>query len=218
MIFSLNWYLATFAGRYLYIYPVISILVILLYLFVKRKWKNEIVNWLYVFNTILVWLTLINLITYATELFIAWYGQNPYEWYAFSDNRANIFSSYGWSFWLMMAFNLLLPQLFWFKKLRKSIVFTFIVILFLNLGTWFERLVIYITSAYRDYLPSSWSTYHGSTYFIQIMLSLLYFIVTTFIVYWLFHKRKKLPFPSAILSYSLFFISYSLFHCIHHFN
>ena len=36
-------------------------------------------------------------IAYITELFIAWYGQNPYEWYAFKENRANLFSPYGWS-------------------------------------------------------------------------------------------------------------------------
>ncbi|MBS1926340.1 MAG: polysulfide reductase NrfD, partial [Bacteroidetes bacterium] len=37
---------------------------------------------------------------YLTELFIAWYGQNPYEWWAFRENRVNINSPYGWSYWL----------------------------------------------------------------------------------------------------------------------
>ena len=55
---------------------------------------------------------------YLTELFIAWYGQNPYEWYTFSQNRANLFSPYGWSYWLMMFCNVVSPQLFW--RDRKS--------------------------------------------------------------------------------------------------
>src|ERR1700749_4324518 len=64
-------------------------------------------------------------VAYITELFIAWYGQNPYEWYAFSQNRVNLFSPYGWSYYLMMFCNVVSPQLFWSKKLRRNIPFTF---------------------------------------------------------------------------------------------
>ena len=217
MIFSIASYWAIFAGSCIDTYPLVVIISIILYVFFKQKWGNEIINWLYVFNTIVLWVSLANLIFYAGELFIAWYGQNQYEWYAFSQNRANIFSPYGWSFWLMMFCNFLLPQLFWFKILRRSIVFTFVMAFFLGSGIWYERLVIYITSAYRDYLPSSWSTYN-SGFFRQMLFNLVYFVIVSSFVYWLLYKRKKLPFPSAILSYFLFFISYFLFHCIHPFN
>lgn len=98
---------------------------------------------------------------YLTELFIAWYGQNPYEWYAFSENRANIFSPYGWSYWLMMFCNVVSPQLFWSRKLRRNIVVTFFMSIIVNIGMWYERFVIIVTSVYRDYLPSSWSTYYS---------------------------------------------------------
>ena len=97
---------------------------------------------------------------YLTELFIAWYGQNPYEWYAFSQNRANITSPYGWSYWLMMTCNVISPQLFWFRKLRRNVTFTFIMSIVVNIGMWFERFVIIVSSLYRDYLPSSWSVYY----------------------------------------------------------
>ena len=30
-----------------------------------------------------------------------------------------------------------------------------------NVGMWFERFVIIVTSIYRDYLPSAWSTYYS---------------------------------------------------------
>jgi molybdopterin-containing oxidoreductase family membrane subunit len=98
---------------------------------------------------------------YLTELFIAWYGQNPYEWYAFSQNRANLFSPYGWSYWLMMFCNVVSPQLFWSRKLRRNITVTFFMSIIVNIGMWFERFVIIVTSVYRDYLPSSWSTYYS---------------------------------------------------------
>ncbi len=100
---------------------------------------------------------------YLTELFIAWYGQNPYEWYAFSQNRANIFTPYGWSYWLMMFCNVVSPQLFWSRKLRRNITVTFFMSIIVNIGMWYERFVIIVTSVYRDFLPSSWSTYYSPT-------------------------------------------------------
>src|SRR6187455_3036892 len=100
---------------------------------------------------------------YLTELFIAWYGQNPYEWWAFKENRANLFSPYGWSYWLMMFCNVVSPQMFWSRKLRRNITVTFFMSIIVNIGMWFERFVIIVTSVYRDYLPSSWSTYYTPT-------------------------------------------------------
>ncbi len=100
-------------------------------------------------------------IAYLTELFIAWYGQNPYELHAFFENRGNIFSPYGWSYYLMMFCNVVSPQLFWSKKLRRNITVTFFMSIIVNIGMWYERFVIIVTSVYRDFLPSSWSTYYS---------------------------------------------------------
>lgn len=102
-------------------------------------------------------------IAYLTELFIAWYGQNQYEWWAFRQNRVNIFSPYGWAYYGMMFCNVVSPQLFWSKKLRRNITFTFFMAVLVNVGMWFERFVIIVTSIYRDFLPSSWSTYYSPT-------------------------------------------------------
>jgi len=60
----------------------------------------------------------------------------------------------------MMTCNVISPQLFWFRKLRRNIAFTFIMSIVVNIGMWFERFVIIVTSVYRDYLPSSWSIYY----------------------------------------------------------
>ncbi|MFN8251050.1 MAG: NrfD/PsrC family molybdoenzyme membrane anchor subunit [Ferruginibacter sp.] len=100
---------------------------------------------------------------YLTELFIAWYGQNPYELHAFFENRGNLFSPYGWSYYLMMFCNVVSPQLFWSRKLRRNITVTFFMSIIVNIGMWFERFVIIVTSTYRDFLPSSWSTYYSPT-------------------------------------------------------
>jgi Ni/Fe-hydrogenase subunit HybB-like protein len=95
-------------------------------------------------------------LAYGTEFFIAWYSQNPYEQFAFI-NRA--FGPYWWAYWTMVTCNVISPQLFWFKSIRTSPVLMVIVSIFVNIGMWFERFVITITSLSRDFLPSSWGYY-----------------------------------------------------------
>ena len=90
---------------------------------------------------------------YATEFFIAWYSGNPYERFVFI-NRA--FGPYAWAYWTMISCNVISPQFFWFKKLRTSVPFMFVLSIFVNIGMWFERFVIIATSLHRDFLPSSW--------------------------------------------------------------
>jgi Ni/Fe-hydrogenase subunit HybB-like protein len=123
-------------------------------------------------------------IAYLTELFIAWYGQNPYELAAFFENRGNIFSPYGWSYYLMMFCNVVSPQLFWSKKLRRNITVTFFMSIIVNIGMWYERFVIIVTSVYRDFLPSSWSTYYSpSIYEIGFYLGTFGLFFTCFFLF-----------------------------------
>ena len=98
---------------------------------------------------------------YLTELFMAWYSAVKYEQDIFFKYR--IAGPYGWSYWLMMTCNVITPQLFWVKKLRRNIAFTFLMSVVVNIGMWFERFVIIVSSLYRDYLPSSWSVYYRPT-------------------------------------------------------
>ena len=90
---------------------------------------------------------------YAMEFFMAWYSGNEYEGFTFI-NRA--FGPYAWAYWIMVSCNVLSPQIFWFKKIRRNLVVVFIMSLFVNVGMWFERFVITVTSLNRDFLPSSW--------------------------------------------------------------
>src|SRR4026207_563717 len=85
-------------------------------------------------------------IAYLTELFIAWYGANEYEWYAFMQNRLNLNSPLGWSYWIMMTCNVLSPQIFWIRKMRRNLTLTFFMSIVVNIGMWFERFVIIVTS------------------------------------------------------------------------
>ena len=98
-------------------------------------------------------------VAYLTELFVAWYSGYVYEQFAFF-NRA--LGPYWWSYFGMMFCNVISPQFFWSKKLRRSVWFTFFMSIFINIGMWFERFVIIATTLARDYIPSSWSLYSPS--------------------------------------------------------
>jgi len=106
---------------------------------------------------ILVFISLIMGTAYSTEVFIAWYSGNEYEMFTFFRNR--ITGDYTIQFWGMIVCNAIVPQLFWFKKVRRSWVGLLVVSLIINLGMWFERFNIVITSLTKDYLPSNWVSY-----------------------------------------------------------
>lgn len=93
---------------------------------------------------------------YACEFFIAWYSGSSYEAFTFI-NRA--FGPYWWAYWIMASCNVLIPQVFWFKKARRNVPLMFVVSLFVNIGMWFERFVITVTSLHREFLPSMWRYY-----------------------------------------------------------
>lgn len=115
------------------------------------------INHLDVMNKIIIFTSLIVGYAYMIELFIAWYGGVAEERYAFA-NRA--FGPYAWGYWTMVSCNVILPQLLWFKKIRRSIRLMYPIIILVNLGMWMERFVIIVTSLHRDYLPSSWDMFY----------------------------------------------------------
>jgi len=104
---------------------------------------------------------------YLMELFIALYSGNPFEQWVFLRNRVAdpfIFgplmgvppAPYWWAYWAMMICNVVAPQLFWFKKIRKNLLAVLIIVMFPNVGMWYERFVIIATSIHRDFVTSSW--------------------------------------------------------------
>lgn len=119
-------------------------------------------------------------IAYITELFMAWYSGVEAEQYAFL-NRAT--GPYAWAYWIMMTCNVVSPQLFWFKKIRTSLVFTFILSIVVNIGMWFERFVIIVTSLHRDFLPSSWAMFYPTFYDVGTFMFSLGLFFTMFFLF-----------------------------------
>ncbi len=117
---------------------------------------------------------------YLTELFIAWYSGYIYEMFAFY-NR--VFGPYYWAYIGMMGCNVLSPNIFWIKKFRRNVTITFFMSIFVNIGMWFERFVIIVSTLARDYLPSSWSYYWPSWVEIGIYLGTFGLFFTLYLIF-----------------------------------
>ncbi len=119
-------------------------------------------------------------VAYLTELFISWYSGVEYESYAF----INRFSGpYSWAYWMMMTCNVISPQLFWFKKIRTSLTATFLLSIVVNIGMWFERFVIIVTSIHRDYTPGAWGEFHPSVTDIGMFVGTIGIFFTLFLLF-----------------------------------
>jgi len=117
---------------------------------------------------ILIFISLIMGTAYLTEIFVAWYSGNEYEIFTFFHNR--ITGEFTVQFWCMFIFNAIVPQLMWFKKIRGNLAIVFIISILINIGMWFERFNIVITSLTKDYLPSAWASY--SPTFVEVAMYL----------------------------------------------
>jgi molybdopterin-containing oxidoreductase family membrane subunit len=134
---------------------------------------------------------------YMMEAFFAWYSASPYERFMMW-NR--MFGPYGWSYWLLVFINIGLIQLLWFKSVRTNTKLLFVLALIYNVGMWFERFVIVVTSLANDFVPSSWGMYYPTiwdfmTYFGTIGLFLtLFFLFIKFVpMIAMFEVRMLLP-------------------------
>ena len=119
-------------------------------------------------------------LAYITELFIGFYSGNPNEIFMII-NR--VMGPYAWGYWIMFSCNALVPQLFWFKRLRRSIPLIFVLTIFINIGMWFERFVIIMVSLHRDYLPSSWTFYVPSMVEVGLLLGSFGLFFTAFLIF-----------------------------------
>jgi molybdopterin-containing oxidoreductase family membrane subunit len=119
-------------------------------------------------------------LAYLTEVFTAWYSGNPYEKFVFL-NRAQ--GPFAWAFWTMVSCNVVAPQLLWIRRVRESIPAVFVLALVVNVGMWFERFVIIVTSLHRDYLPSAWSGYAPTLVEIATLIGSFGLFFTLFLLF-----------------------------------
>lgn len=90
---------------------------------------------------------------------MAWYSGDIFEKYMMM-NR--MFGPYGWMYWLLILFNILIPQALWFRGLHTNVRVLFAIAVSVNIGMWLERYVIVVVSLHRDFMPSAWGMYSGT--------------------------------------------------------
>jgi len=119
-------------------------------------------------------------LAYATEFFIAIYSGNEYERFVFV-NRA--MGPFAWAYWIMATCNVAVPLVLWFRKVRTHMGAVFVVSLLVNVGMWFERFVIIVTSLHRDYLPSNWTGYRPTVIEVATLLGSFGLFFTCFLLF-----------------------------------
>ena len=134
---------------------------------------------------------------YLMEVFFAWYSADPYEGYMIYNRK---FGPYAGYYYALILCNIIVPQLLWSPKLRRSPIPLFVVAMFINVGMWLERFIIVVTSLHRDFMPSSWAMYEPtvwdwSTYVgtIGLFLALLFLFIRVLPMISIFEIRAVLP-------------------------
>src|ERR1700750_219010 len=83
----------------------------------------------------------------------------------------------------MVSYNVISPQLFWFRSIRRSLTAPFIISIFVNIGMWFERFVIIVTSLHRDYIPSSWAMFYPTWVDVSVFIGSIGVFFTLFLLF-----------------------------------
>jgi molybdopterin-containing oxidoreductase family membrane subunit len=126
---------------------------------------------------------------YGMEFFIAWYGANEFEAFAFTNNRAlptwisEQGAPYWWAYWTMIFCNVISPQVFWSRALRQNPMVIWIVAMLVTIGMWFERFVIIVTSLHRAFLPGEWGMFFPTWVDIGIFVGSLGIFATLFLLF-----------------------------------
>jgi molybdopterin-containing oxidoreductase family membrane subunit len=131
-------------------------------------------------NKIIILTGSIVMVAYCTEFFIAYYSSVEYEQYAFINRY---FGPYWWASWSMFCCNCVIPQVLWFKAVRRSIKATWVLSIIINIGMWFERFVIIVTSLHRDYIPSSWAMFYPTWIDLSVFVGSIGVFFTLFLLF-----------------------------------
>jgi Ni/Fe-hydrogenase subunit HybB-like protein len=118
--------------------------------------------------------------SYIMETFMAFYSGNSFDRFMIM-NR--MFGPYAVAYWILIAANLVIPQLLWMKKMRRNMLALFLLSLCVQTGMWLERFVIIITSLSRDFVPSSWGMYYPTRWDWMVFLGSIGLFFTLFYLF-----------------------------------
>jgi len=118
---------------------------------------------------------------YLMEHFVAWYSGDGYEEHVFFSTRAR--GPYRYVYYLMLFCNIVVPQSFWSRRARRSVVWMWIASVLINVGMWCERFVIVVTSLHQDFIPSNWAMYYPTWVDFSLLIGTICFFGTLFLLF-----------------------------------
>jgi molybdopterin-containing oxidoreductase family membrane subunit len=104
---------------------------------------------------------------YMMEIFNAFYSGDQFDIFNTMDRFGGFYSPL---FWTLIACNVLIPQLLWFRGVRRNLVVLWVISILVNVGMWLERFIIISQSLSKDFLPSSWGLYFPTVWDISIFI------------------------------------------------
>lgn len=119
-------------------------------------------------------------LAYITEIFVTFYSNDAYE---ISTMLNRMTGPYAYGFYLMILFNLVVPQLFWIRKIRRNVIVIFILAILINIGMWFERFIIVVTSLQHGYMPANWTIYQPTLADVALFIGSVGFFLTCFLLF-----------------------------------
>ncbi|HKM89280.1 MAG TPA: NrfD/PsrC family molybdoenzyme membrane anchor subunit [Candidatus Acidoferrales bacterium] len=134
---------------------------------------------------------------YMMETFMAFYSGDLYDRYMIMNRMTG---PYAVVYWVLIACNIVLPQMMWSRRVRRNVGLLFVISLIVNTGMWLERFVIVVTSLHRDFLPSSWGMYYPTFWdwatfvgTIGLFLTLFYLFIRFLPMIAIFEMRGLVP-------------------------
>jgi Ni/Fe-hydrogenase subunit HybB-like protein len=118
---------------------------------------------------------------YVMEHFAAWYSGNLYEEHVFFSTRPR--GPYAWAYFTQMFCNVVVPQMFWLRWARRNIWTLWVGSVLVNVGMWFERFNIIVTSLHQDFIPSNWAMYYPTWVDISLLFGTICFFGTLFLLF-----------------------------------
>lgn len=116
---------------------------------------------------------------YVFEVFDALYSADTHEVQTVLDRLTG---TYWWSYWGAILFNFVVLQPLWWRPVRRDPRLLFAIATSVVVGMWLERYMILVTSLYRDFLVSSWGTYHATVWDWSIWLGTIGLFLVPFLL------------------------------------
>lgn len=160
-------------------------MVIVLCVIIRRAYRLEDFitdDHLEVMGKLLLATSLITSYGYLSEQTVTYFGGDPFDVRLYLYRLTN-FDKFAWFVWFLFTCNTIVPQVLWFRRLRRSQVALLLVSLVVLVGMWFERYMIITSSLSEDFLPSSFGFFKPTAWDLLTYVGSIGFFMVPFLLF-----------------------------------